>query len=280
MDKWIYNSEILNTQGRAGIYMCVKGEAQLLINGKLFLFERGFISAISPLLHIQILSRSNDCEFLIVTEKVEHVFPTGRKFMDIILEMRRYNDVVFRADEEFIRFVTRRCQRIDEKRTVLEHSTDEREKRLYASMVYLLVQELAVEVLALAHSRAKVKPVEVDKNTAIAFQFICSVNMNPTHNRSVAFYAEEAGLSVGHFTRIVKGCTQKTPTEWIIFFTITMAKNLLENSKMSIKEIASELHFPEQFTFRKYFKQHAGVSPKQYRQLQGELERLEKAVNQ
>lgn len=265
MDKRNFHSEILNTQGKAGIYMCINGRAELLINGKLFLFERGLISAISPINHIQILSLSNDCDFLIVTEKVEHLFPTGRKFMDIILEMRRRNDVVFRADEEFIRFVIHRSHQIDEKRTILENSTNEKEKRIYSSMMYLLEQELVLEVLALAHGRTEVKPVEVDRNTAIAFQFIRSVNMSPTHNRSVAHYAKEAGLSVGHFTRIVRSCTQKTPTEWIAFFTIAMAKNLLENTKMSIKEIASELHFPEQFTFRKYFKQHAGVPPKLYR---------------
>ena len=45
---------------------------------------------------------------------------------------------------------------------------------------------------------------------------------------------------------------------------------MLENTKMSIKEIAMELHFPEQFSFRKYFKQHAGIPPKQYRKSQNE----------
>lgn len=53
-------------------------------------------------------------------------------------------------------------------------------------------------------------------------------------------------------------------------FTVAKAKNLLENTKMSIKEIAMELHFPEQFSFRKYFKQHVGIPPKQYRKSQSE----------
>lgn len=268
MDKITFSSEILNTQGKAGVYMCIKGHAELLINGKLFLFERGFVSAVSPIIHIQILSQSDDCEFLTVTEDIEHIFPTGRKFMDIILEMRRRNDVVFHADEEFISFFIQRKRQINERKTLLEGTENEKEKRLYSSMIYLLEQELMIEVLSLAYRKAEVKPVEVDKNTAISFQFILSINKNPSHNRSVSFYAKEAGLSVGHFTRIVKNCTQKTPTEWITFFTIAMAKNLLENTKMSIKEIATELNFPEQFTFRKYFKQHAGIPPKMYRKLQ------------
>ena len=270
MDRRFSNSEIINTQGKAGIYMCVRGTAELLVNGKLFRFERGVISAISPIIHIQILSQSSDCEFLIVTEAIEHIFPTGRKFMDIILEIRQRNDVVFKADEQFIDFVFQRERLIIERKSILENAKNEKEKRLYSSMIYLLEQELIVEVVALAYQNVEVKPVEVDKNTAISFQFILSINKNPSHNRSVSFYAKEAGLSVGHFTRIVKSCTQKTPTEWIVFFTIAKAKNMLENTKMSIKEIAMELHFPEQFSFRKYFKQHAGIPPKQYRKSQNE----------
>lgn len=270
MDRQTFNIEIINTQGKAGIYMCVKGTAELLVNGKLFLFGRGCIGLISPIIQIQILSQSSDCEFQIITEAIEHIFPIGKKFMDIILEIRQRNNVVFQADELFIDFVFQRERLIIERKSILENAKNEKEKRLYSSMIYLLEQELLVEVLALAHQNTEVKPEEVDKNTSISFNFIFSINKNPTHNRSVSFYAKEAGLSVGHFTRLVKSCTQKTPTEWIIFFTVAKAKNLLDNTKMSIKEIAMELHFPEQFSFRKYFKQHAGIPPKQYRKSQNE----------
>ena len=63
----------------------------------------------------------------------------------------------------------------------------------------------------------------------------------------------------------VKDKTGKTPSEWIADMTIVNAKLLLEQSGMSIKEIAAELNFPEQFTFRKFFKLHVGVPPKEYR---------------
>ena len=268
MNRQRFDTEIINTQGEAGIYMCVGGEAELLVNGKPFLFERGCIGVISPIIHIQKQSESSDCEFLIITEAIEHIFPAGKKFMDIILDILQHGDAVFRADEPFIDFVLQRQRLITRKRDMLENTKNEREKRLCSSMIYLLVQELMVEVVALAYQYAEVRPMEVDRNTSIAFQFILSLYTNSTHHRSVAFYAKGAGLSVGHFTRIVRKCTQKTPTEWIIFFTIAKSKHLLENTQMSIKEISLALNFPEQFTFRKYFKRHAGIPPKQYRQNQ------------
>ena len=45
---------------------------------------------------------------------------------------------------------------------------------------------------------------------------------------------------------------------------------------MTVKEIAQELNFPEQFTFRKYFKTHAGISPKEYKRQCGKKNLYEK----
>ena len=48
--------------------------------------------------------------------------------------------------------------------------------------------------------------------------------------------------------------------------TINHAKNLLRQPNVLIKQVADELGFPEQFTFRKYFKQHTGMSPRAFRE--------------
>ena len=58
------------------------------------------------------------------------------------------------------------------------------------------------------------------------------------------------------------------PLQWIVQMVITEAKQLLENSDLTIKEIATKLNFPTQSFFGKYFKQYVGVSPKEYRNKQ------------
>ena len=60
--------------------------------------------------------------------------------------------------------------------------------------------------------------------------------------------------------------TGYTPMEWINMVTINHAKNLLRQPNVLIKQVADELGFPEQFTFRKYFKQHTGMSPRAFRE--------------
>ncbi|MBR7172089.1 MAG: helix-turn-helix transcriptional regulator, partial [Prevotella sp.] len=76
-------------------------------------------------------------------------------------------------------------------------------------------------------------------------------------------------LSANHFTRIIKKISRRTPSEWIAVVTINHAKKLLRQPETSIKEVAQQLNFPEQFTFRKYFKQHTGMSPSNYRDMYG-----------
>ena len=42
---------------------------------------------------------------------------------------------------------------------------------------------------------------------------------------------------------------------------------LLKNSTKNIKEITKELNFPNQSFLGKYFKEHVGASPSEYRKL-------------
>lgn len=72
-------------------------------------------------------------------------------------------------------------------------------------------------------------------------------------------------MTPAYFTRIVKGVTGRTPMQIIHTVTCSAARNMLAQTSLSIKEVALELGFPEQFTFRKYFKKHVGVSPTDYR---------------
>ena len=42
-------------------------------------------------------------------------------------------------------------------------------------------------------------------------------------------------------------------------------RTMLKNSSKSIKEIAKELNFPNQSFMGKYFKEHVGMSPSEFR---------------
>jgi len=100
----------------------------------------------------------------------------------------------------------------------------------------------------------------------VVYRFILALHNNYHTHRSVAYYADMANLSKSHSSAIVKQTTGQSPSAWIVTITTTYAKFMLEKGSMNIKQIAEQLNFPEQFTFRKYFKQHTGLSPRAYRE--------------
>ena len=53
--------------------------------------------------------------------------------------------------------------------------------------------------------------------------------------------------------------------QWITTFIVSRAKGLLLQPDLSVKEVAFRLGFPEQFSFRKYFKTYTGLSPTAFR---------------
>ncbi len=135
----------------------------------------------------------------------------------------------------------------------------------------LKTRETLLSFIHLFYKQTVVEAQPVSRQQVVAFGFIAALHQRHAEERTVAFYADLAHLSPNHFTRIVKAETNRTPSEWIATLTIQTAKELLRRNDLSIKEVAEQLHFPEQFTFRKYFKQHTGLSPKAYRAQQNDV---------
>jgi AraC-like DNA-binding protein len=84
-------------------------------------------------------------------------------------------------------------------------------------------------------------------------------------HRNVQYYADALFVSPKHLTETVKEVTGRTAGEWIDDAVILEAKVLLRNHDISIARVAEDIHFPDQSSFGKYFKKHAGMSPSDYR---------------
>jgi AraC family transcriptional activator of pobA len=91
------------------------------------------------------------------------------------------------------------------------------------------------------------------------------VNLHFLQERSVSFYANKLYITPGHLTETVREVTGKTPGEWITEAVVLEASVLLQNPAFTVAQIADMLHFPDQSTFGKYFKNVKGLSPAAYR---------------
>jgi AraC-like DNA-binding protein len=82
-------------------------------------------------------------------------------------------------------------------------------------------------------------------------------------------YATAQNLHPNYLNSVVKSRTGRSVSAWITEKTISEAKSLLQNSSVSIKEIAYQLGFAEPCHFSNYFKKHTALSPMCYRRQAG-----------
>lgn len=83
--------------------------------------------------------------------------------------------------------------------------------------------------------------------------------------RSLQYYADKMCLTPKYVSSKVKEYSGKGALQWINEYVVLEAKMMLRYTEMNIQEIAYALNFSTQSAFGKYFKQQAGVSPRQYR---------------
>lgn len=84
----------------------------------------------------------------------------------------------------------------------------------------------------------------------------------------IEFYASRLNVTPHYLTLIVKRITGQTVADFIFEMLYSEARNLLTHSRLSIQEIALQLHFSDQSSFGKFFKRKSGISPSDFR---GEL---------
>ena len=87
-----------------------------------------------------------------------------------------------------------------------------------------------------------------------------------TVHHDVTFYADQLGLSLPHFSSSIKNATGKTPLQIITSVIIADIKARLKSTDKPVKHIALSLGFDNLSFFNKYFKQHTGITPQEYRE--------------
>ena len=79
------------------------------------------------------------------------------------------------------------------------------------------------------------------------------------------FYAEHLGLKLAAFLFNNKKVAGNTPLEVIASIILMDAKSRLKSTNEPVKNIALSLGFNNISFFNKFFKQHTGVTPQEYR---------------
>lgn len=251
---------------QAGFSLCTLGRREILVNGQVYVATPGVICVNSPIVTVVELSRSADYAELRIFEDITVLYGAMRQWLDTLFRMQLWRGPCLHLPPEGVALFRERKAAIDEKRRELERVGPGEEQELLRQMLHLLEQETFMEfMLRYYRNNAAVAQKAATHGESLAFRFIHEAVVHFKEKRRVGDYAAMLGLSASRLTHLVKEKTGRSPSAWLIIVTVIRAQDLLRDTAMSVKEIAAQLSFPEQFTFRKFFKQHTGLSPTAYR---------------
>lgn len=108
-------------------------------------------------------------------------------------------------------------------------------------------------------------PVRTTRQRQMLEQFIKLAINNHAQEHMVGYYADKMCVTPKYLSKIVKEASGRSVPEWLSELLILDAKNMLRHTNMTIKEISACLNFPSQSFFFRFFKNHTGQTPTQYR---------------
>ncbi|KQT20875.1 hypothetical protein ASG31_16985 [Chryseobacterium sp. Leaf404] len=106
--------------------------------------------------------------------------------------------------------------------------------------------------------------LSINKNDLI-YRFLNLVSINYKQRRDVKFYSEKLSVNPKYLSQLLSMKTGKSAKEYIDDAVIMEAKMLLDNPQNSVRSVADELCFSDQFHFSQFFKRKTRKTPTQHR---------------
>ncbi len=239
--------------------LCIRGNAQYCIDTHEQTVEPGDLLFISERHLVSQYVESPDflCQTIMVRTEFYHDFVQNVKNVSSLLLFSMNNPVVHLTPAE-VQTYSNYFQTILEKMSNHQHPY---RTELVKATLLAMFYDMSGVIYRVEQQDQKVQT----RADAFFAKFIRVLEQNFRHERRVSWYAEQLNITPKYLSEVVKKTSKRTPTEWIDNYVILEARVLLKNSTKSIKEIADELHFANQSFLGKYFKEHTGMSPSEFR---------------
>lgn len=258
--------QIISTFNKCGIFYCQRGSVEVSLEGCHYHIKPGdvYIYMASTLVHL--LHKSEDAEGIMVEVDFYYILPIVNKVINVESRLfMRKNPCVSLSGEQCAHFeylLNNLWDRINAEDCQKENV---QYQHLKLELIKSMGQTICYEILNMYFTNQPLQPLQQGKKDVVFQNFMLSLFRFYRKERDVSFYARMQHITPRYFSAIIKEKTGDSALQWIVRMVITEAKQLLEESDLSIKEIADQLNFPTQSFFGKYFKQYVGVSPKEYR---------------
>ncbi|WP_409175218.1 helix-turn-helix domain-containing protein [Brevibacillus fortis] len=98
------------------------------------------------------------------------------------------------------------------------------------------------------------------------------IQQNYQENITVKQLAQQANVPSWQYTLLFRQLTGKKPLEYVTALRIHHAKKLLKSSNDSLRDIASQVGFTDEYYFNRRFRKTTGYTPRQYSRLTHRME--------
>lgn len=240
--------------------ICIKGNSELSINLKNNNFKENDLFIITPGQIIQFFNYSEDFTVKCISMSPEFLEDSVKGTRNIVPFLLRIMDNPFvnlNSDDlssllEYHSLLARKVR--------MENLSDRKE------IVRGLLHAICHEISAIYEKNHPLEHLKRTRKEEIFKAFMTELSKSYKISRSVTFYAEKLNLDSKHFSNSIKVATGRLASEWIETYIVLEAKVMLRSTEKTIQQISDELNFANQSFFGKYFKQHTGISPRQYRE--------------
>jgi len=240
------------------VALCLEGSAQYTVNTKEYRVHKNDVIIVNDSHVIGDYMLSTDCHGVAIMSSNAFFSEIIKEVHDIsTLFLFAYSFPVFRLPQEKVSTFMEYFNLIKEK-------VDETDHLFRSQLVMSLLKAMLYDIGNEIHHFQTTEPKRT-RAEAIFNDFIALVKGNFRKERRVSWYAKQLNITPKYLSETVKLVSKQSPNEWIDHYVSMEMRVLLKNSTLSIKEIAQQMNFPNQSFLGKYFKEHVGMSPTQYR---------------
>jgi AraC family transcriptional activator of pobA len=240
------------------IGICLRGSARLNVNLETYELGPNSVMLLSPYVIKQWPFMSDDCDSLSIFFTKEFISANGGPNLDAFSFFERDARHVFTLPPAEAESITALLRAIEQKYNAPHVYREE----ILRSLIHILLHEMA-PIYSAQH--VSTKTIQ-SRSQLIAAEFKKLVNSHYATERSLAFYADKLCITPKHLAETVKEATGKRAVEWLAEAVLLEAHVLLQNPGLTVGQIADTLHFADQSTFGRFFRNNTGVSPAGYRQ--------------
>lgn len=239
--------------------MCLKGSARYYVDTVEHVVEPGDLIIINQGRVTHDCTMTPDCRgigIIIDYNFFKETIKSVHELSSLFLFAR--NHPVFRLPEVRANFIRDTFFQMKDK---ISESDNHFRRQMVQSLFLTMVYEMCNVIYT-----AQVKNDGCNSRSEEIFtKFLLLVEANFRTERRVGWYSEQLCISPKYLSETIKMVSKRTPSEWIDSYVTMELRMLFRNTQKSIKEIAQELNFSNQSFLGKYFKEHVGMSPSEYR---------------